>query len=390
MLKGLKVKNFKSLENFEVEFEKFNVLVGRNNSGKSNVIDCLKFLSEGFRDPIEKIFIRRGGYKEVVFGGNEENDVEIGVEFELNFEKEKFLFEYHVKISGKRDVREIIEEKVEITDGKYKMVEIPNLGWFGKIVYGNIPSIVRQSIPIYSYDPDKPRNNKELLIGKLLRKETVGMALLSAFQNIYTYKIIPQNIKTESSSVFVDKYLLLDEGCENLALFLLKLSQQDKKRFERTKELLSGVVDDIEDISPTVEGKHVYLKVKDKNFDKYFYPESISDGTISLLSYITIIETIKENTIVCFEEPENYIHMRLLEFLVDLMKNSGSQVILATHSPYFIDRCEPDELIIIEKENGKTTARKIDPERIKKEIGEYGGTLGEMYYSDEFKKEKGE
>ena len=154
--------------------------------------------------------------------------------------------------------------------------------------------------------------------------------------------------------------------------------------------MLSGVVDDIEDISPTVEGKHVYLKVKDKNFDKYFYPESISDGTISLLSYITIIETIKENTIVCFEEPENYIHMRLLEFLVDLMKNSGSQVILATHSPYFIDRCEPDELIIIEKENGKTTARKIDPERIKKEIGEYGGTLGEMYYSDEFKKEKGE
>ena len=55
-----------------------------------------------------------------------------------------------------------------------------------------------------------------------------------------------------------------------------------------------------------------------------------------------------------------------------------------------MDRCEPDELIIIEKENGRTIARRIGSEEIKKEMPDYGGTLGGIYYSDEFKKEKGE
>ena len=99
-----------------------------------------------------------------------------------------------------------------------------------------------------------------------------------------------------------------------------------------------------------------------------------------------IIETSEEWDIICFEEPENYIHMRLLEFLADLMKNSGKQVILATHSPYFVDWCDPEDLIIIEKENGGTKARRIkNPKKLKESLIEYGMTLGESYHSDELK-----
>ncbi|MHB8381688.1 MAG: AAA family ATPase [Candidatus Binataceae bacterium] len=60
MIKSLRVKNFLSLRN--VDLNTRNVLVGPNMSGKSNVIDCLKFLSQlassGLRDAL---FVSAGG-----------------------------------------------------------------------------------------------------------------------------------------------------------------------------------------------------------------------------------------------------------------------------------------------------------------------------------------
>ncbi len=387
MLKRLKVENFKSLENFECEFGKFNVLVGKNNSGKSNVIDVLSFLIEGFRDSIEKIFNRRGGYNEVVFAGNEENDIEIETEFELNLKEGTVLLDYYIKIAGKYNTGKVIEEKLitkETINGITNIKEFSDLGLFGKVASIKIP----YTMPLTGEESHE-RMKAANTIKDLRESEGYGGILFEIMVNsIHTYVIIPQNIKTEYPETFIDKYLNLDKKCENLALFLLKLSQQDKKKFERIKELLNGVACDIEDISPIIEGKHVYLKIKDKNFNKYFYPESISEGTMSLLAYITILETTKENAVICFEEPENYIYMRLLEFLVDLMKNSDKQIILTTHSPYFIDWCTPEDLILIEKKNGKTSARKIkNPEKMKESLIESGLTLSESYHSDELKNE---
>ncbi len=46
MLRRLKVKNYKSLRNLDLRLGRLNVLVGPNAAGKSNILDCLAFLSE--------------------------------------------------------------------------------------------------------------------------------------------------------------------------------------------------------------------------------------------------------------------------------------------------------------------------------------------------------
>ncbi|HHI30177.1 MAG TPA: DUF2813 domain-containing protein, partial [Candidatus Methanoperedenaceae archaeon] len=45
-IKKIKVSNFKSFEEEEIELGKFNVLIGANASGKSNVINILQFLKD--------------------------------------------------------------------------------------------------------------------------------------------------------------------------------------------------------------------------------------------------------------------------------------------------------------------------------------------------------
>ena len=68
MRKRLEVKNYKSLKEFEIDFGKFNVLVGKNASGRSNIINCLKFIHDLSSSSIHDQINLRGGYSKIVFG----------------------------------------------------------------------------------------------------------------------------------------------------------------------------------------------------------------------------------------------------------------------------------------------------------------------------------
>ena len=45
MIEELYLKNFRCFDNYKVEFDKFNIIVGKNDTGKSTIIDALKLVS---------------------------------------------------------------------------------------------------------------------------------------------------------------------------------------------------------------------------------------------------------------------------------------------------------------------------------------------------------
>ena len=86
---------------------------------------------------------------------------------------------------------------------------------------------------------------------------------------------------------------------------------------------------------------------------------SISDGTLRFLALAALSEAVDDRGVLCMEEPENGIHPgkigamnRLLHDLaVDAeervsCENPLRQVIVATHSPYFVQLQEPDDLVL--------------------------------------------
>ncbi len=89
MIKKLKVKNYKSLKNVERDLDKFNVLIGPNASGKTNLLDCLAFISEFAQGNVDGSLIGRGGYEHVVFSGEKEN-IELFIDFVLNSVASKY------------------------------------------------------------------------------------------------------------------------------------------------------------------------------------------------------------------------------------------------------------------------------------------------------------
>ncbi|MCL7383385.1 MAG: ATP-binding protein [Thaumarchaeota archaeon] len=89
-------------------------------------------------------------------------------------------------------------------------------------------------------------------------------------------------------------------------------------------------------------------------------------------------------SLVVLEEPENCIHLYLLETLMDLVRNSPSQVVITTHSPYLLDHVKPEEVFLVEKEGLETKVKMLstteEMNRVKLFLEE-GGILGEAWYS---------
>jgi predicted ATPase len=54
-------KNFRSIENLELELAPLTVLVGPNASGKSNIVDVLRFVSDALRNGLEAALTSRRG-----------------------------------------------------------------------------------------------------------------------------------------------------------------------------------------------------------------------------------------------------------------------------------------------------------------------------------------
>ncbi|HMA45817.1 MAG TPA: AAA family ATPase, partial [Frankiaceae bacterium] len=71
---------FRSLVNVDVPLGPLNVLVGPNNSGKSNLLDVIRFLSDSVHTDLRPALDQRGGFERVRFrDGNGKGAVSIRV-----------------------------------------------------------------------------------------------------------------------------------------------------------------------------------------------------------------------------------------------------------------------------------------------------------------------
>ena len=355
MLERLEVRNYKSLRDVKVRFEQFNVLVGLNASGKSNIIDCLSLVSESLQvfGGLSQILERRGGFKHVVFQGEEEFDVKVA------FSVGKNKCEYYMKATE----GEIEERWLKINEREF----IKEQGYAGKYLKED-------------YSEDKFKTAwRSLTVGppKCAKEISECLDYLSKW---YFYSFSTPEIR---GRLPVKKSFTLERDGSNLAQVLLSLRTERPKIFAEIEEMLKLAIPDVEELlTPLTEGGDTYVAVRERGFEHPFDYYQLSDGTLRLLAHITALNLDAE--LVCFEEPENFVHPYLLRLLVEVLKKSEKQVILSTHSPYFLDFVEPEDLIIVEKKRGETKVRRIEDEEEKmrvRKLLEDGIPLGEVYYS---------
>ena len=81
-LASLKVSRYRSLREETIPLQDLNLFIGTNASGKSSILDCLRFLQEGiqerdFREPVSS----RGGIIHLGWKGEEARQIHLSVDF---------------------------------------------------------------------------------------------------------------------------------------------------------------------------------------------------------------------------------------------------------------------------------------------------------------------
>jgi predicted ATPase len=89
--------------------------------------------------------------------------------------------------------------------------------------------------------------------------------------------------------------------------------------------------------------------------------------------------------LTCLEEVDHGLHPHALDRLVDRLREASerTQIIVATHSPAFVNRVNPHELIILERsvEDGSTQRVDLTAKEIEKIRKKSGFQLGELWFS---------
>ncbi len=166
MLKKLNVKNFRSLKDFEITFGKFNVLIGENGCGKSNVLDCINFLRDAMNSDLYNAIEKRKifeGYSDIVYAHKDNNIITIEVDAEIEGKSIK----YGVSFSGKYGIVKIEEIFIKVDEHDIKIQPhkgniYPDIGKYEvsdeiKVYKGVLASFKKYIFSITQYNFDIPR-----------------------------------------------------------------------------------------------------------------------------------------------------------------------------------------------------------------------------------------
>lgn len=129
------------------------------------------------------------------------------------------------------------------------------------------------------------------------------------------------------------------------------------------------------------------LQIKDAPFELPVLSKFASDGTMKMLAYLTVLYNPEPPRFIGIEEPENFLHPRLLPELAEECRAASehSQLLITSHSPFLLDAIRADEVrVLYRNEQGFTQAvRACDIQGIP-ELVRAGASLGYLWMEGHF------
>ena len=180
----------------------------------------------------------------------------------------------------------------------------------------------------------------------------------------------------------------LDREGGNLPNVIQYLKEQHPQRLNNILNMLKQRVPRLErvDVEVMPDGR-LLLQIKDAPFEKPVMARFVSDGTLKMLAYLTLLNDPEPPQLIGIEEPENQLHPRLLAGLAEECRKaaSASQLMVTTHSPYFVDLLRPEEAwALYRDECGFTKAMRASEMFGIKTFMDEGASLGQLWMEGHF------
>lgn len=364
----LTIENLAKISKAEVELNGITVVAGYNSTGKSTISKALLSVMSAYSDLNEKImsqrsfeirhtlenavstekpttiyFGNRGGMGRLARALSENRSLE------LNVEKLRLSAEEGLMDEEKKQVNRYIQEHFEeICAEIEKKRDIPDREYASFIVNNQFRWVFDQQINTFGSEKacTIDLSAKEKIHLEIVNNKVVDLPLLT-LKEATPFYIEPRHMLDMSAmryDIYQTDSSLYNElrASENAAPENMTLEQYTQREHSTAivKELADQVMHG--SLRPTEEAVRFY----DTDFQSAVSVKNTASGIKSMALIARLIENGKlaQRGMLIIDEPEVNLHpewqLRFANFLVRLNKELDIQILLTTHSPYFLRAIE--------------------------------------------------
>jgi predicted ATPase len=389
MITRVEIDGFKTFKDFSVELAPFQVIVGPNESGKSNLFDALHFLSRLADTDLRTAFQEvRGEAGELFTKFPDESSadrIKFAVETLVDYKvRDRLGREVELKDTRLRYELEIIKfisdnglTELQITHEALRTIVAEQDHWVKKYGVVSLTEKARNLISTVRRPTHATRNVNELEasmaltirlysdgVGKsrnIVAEQAEATVLSSITNTDYPHafaareelrsfrflRLNPEELRQPGSTTALP--FLTFEG-KNLASTLARIQREDSFAFHLVSLDMANLVPGILKVRVELDrASEKYIIIAETSDGRSFSSRLLSDGTLRLLALATLRNDPQFHGVLCLEEPENGVdplHLRnmarlLSEMAIDLNDPEQRdeplrQLLITTHSPSFV------------------------------------------------------
>jgi predicted ATPase len=358
----LNIKGYKPFRDATFELSPLEVIVGANGSGKSSLFEFLRFLRDAVDREIPPEIVKGAAGQQIFHSPNDEK------------------FGWSMVLKSLNETQKSISYRGELIGPKGR-------AYFSSEQYQDT---------VFNFGTESLYNCKQLLRGEIARKEGGFNKEAVAFRKLILgwifFSSFAVNGEKVRRSVLIEQAPFLIDDVSNLSSVLFYLMTDYPSAFQELQFHLRMVIPGFRGLTVKARGGpgEVIAFWKEDGIDSELTLADLSDGIIRLICWITLCVHPNPPSLISIDEPDQGVHPRTLPILADLFKRASerTQILLATHSSYFLTLFDIKNIAVMRKENGE--AIYIKPANSKTLMGmleDFGSEeIEAMHRSDELER----
>lgn len=349
----INIIKFKSIRELEFKLNKMNVLIGANGAGKSNFIQFFNLLNNIISQNLQNYIAANGGADSFLYFGRKYSDSLSG---ELSFGRNDYYFELTPTAENSfffsKEITRYYNPYVDNTASR-------------NLATGN-----KETNLIKEYEIKKERGVVYYILSSMLS------------WRVYHFHDTSSTSKVKQESDINDNRILRRDA-SNLAAYLYLLQEKHTEyflRIENTIKLVAPFFEKFQLHPLELNKEKIRLEWKHIGSDEYFNANHLSDGTLRMICLITLLLQPNLPDTIIIDEPELGLHPAAIELLTSLIKSvaaNNKQVICSTQSVTFLNHFEPEDIIVVDRNNGESLFRRLDKNTLTEWLNHYA--IGELW-----------
>ncbi|HEY4689129.1 MAG TPA: AAA family ATPase [Anaerolineae bacterium] len=347
----IQIKGYRALADVTLELHPLTVMIGPNGCGKTSLLDVFQLLKEATHGQLEEALTTRGGLATLLSQTpDSQMSLEIGVKVDIASPRssEPMYYSFTLRPNG----------------GGYAITS-------ERLKWDLDPSSSEPYLDIER--KDKPLRHLSLLSDPIIPRNAprnVDPATVAIRENQYLADCLAKTLYLSSLDIDSRAPIRLPQTLIPVtypgqngellyaALYNIRESRVSRSSYERIEDTLRLAFPDFDRLElPVVGGGQITLRwySRYQKGTAHFYPNQLSEGTLRFLWLITTLLSPEPPPLILIDEPEISLHPELLKILAALLQDASArtQILVATHSSDLIRWLQPDEVVVIDKVDGK-------------------------------------